>query len=294
MKKIVLIFISLLTLLLTGCNKNDKKADIITTLYPQYSIANDIVGDKLSVSLIIPVGTDGHHFTPTSKDLIAIKEAKLFLYTSDKMEPWVKNIRGNKVDLSMGMLEHEEHLQELGHEHEHDHVHYFVSIFNQILMTNKILEEIIKIDPENETFYSDNAFNLINNLNNLKVQFELLNHHTIYYVGHDVFSDFTYDVGINVFSLMSSFTDEASITSKNLQTLITTIKDNNIGVIFYDSLTMKKTAETIQSDLKKSGYNIEIRPFHSFHNVSLKDFNEKKSLNVLWHENLLVIKEFYE
>ena len=90
MKKLILIFISLLTILLTGCDKNDKKADIITTLYPQYSITKEIVGNKLSVSLIVPIGADGHHFTPTSKDLINIKNAKLFLYTSDHMEHWVK------------------------------------------------------------------------------------------------------------------------------------------------------------------------------------------------------------
>ncbi|NMA05663.1 MAG: zinc ABC transporter substrate-binding protein [Acholeplasmataceae bacterium] len=291
MKKIVLVFISILTLMLTSCNKNDKKADIITTLYPQYSIAKEIVGDKLTVSLIVPIGSDGHHFTPTSKDLIDIKNAKLFLYTSDSMEVWVKNISGNKVDLSLGLdvCEHE-------HEHhQHDHVHYFVSISNQIKMTLTILEEIEKIDPNNSSFYEENATALINRLTIIKEEFLLLNKPlTIYYVGHDVFLDFTHETEINVFSLMSSFTDEASITSKDLQALINTIKNENISVIFYDSLTMKKTAKTIQNDLKKDGYSVEIRPFHSFHNVNLEDYKINKSITELWEENLNVIKEFYE
>ena len=288
MKKIVLVFISILTLMLTSCNKNDKKADIITTLYPQYSIAKEIVGDKLTVSLIVPIGSDGHHFTP-NKDELTLKY-ETFL-TSDSMEVWVKNISGNKVDLSLGLdvCEHE-------HEHhQHDHVHYFVSISNQIKMTLTILEEIEKIDPNNSSFYEENATALINRLTIIKEEFLLLNKPlTIYYVGHDVFLDFTHETEINVFSLMSSFTDEASITSKDLQALINTIKNENISVIFYDSLTMKKTAKTIQNDFKEDGYSVEIRPFHSFHNVNLEDYKINKSITELWEENLNVIKEFYE
>lgn len=289
MKKIVLIFISLLTLVLTGCD-NNKKADIITTLYPQYSITKEIVSDKLSVSLLIPVGSDGHHFTPTSKDLINIKNAKLFLYTSNSMEHWAANISGNKVDLSLG-LDIYEHGDE---HHEHDHVHYFVSISNQIKMALTILDEVKKIDPENANFYEENANALIDNLNILKDEFTSLTNTTIYYVGHDVFLDFTHETNINVFSLMSSFTDEASITSKDLETMMNTITNENISVIYYDSLSMLETAKTIQKDLKVKGYNVEIRPFHSFHNIGLEDFKNGKSVCKLWEENLLVIKEFYE
>ncbi len=295
MKKIFLVFISLLTILLTGCNNDDKKADIITTLYPQYSITKEIVKDKLSVSLIIPTGSDGHHFTPTSKDLINIKNAKLFFYTSDSMEHWVKNISGNKIDLSLGLDNHEHHEHHEHDHHEHDHVHYFVSISNQIKMATTILTELKKIDPNNSSFYEENANELINNLTNIKDEFLSLNKPlTIYYVGHDVFSDFMHETDITVFSLMSSFTDEASITSKDLQTLINTIKNENISVIFYDSITMKETAETIKNDLNKDGYNVYIRPFHSFHNVSLEDYKNSKSIIKLWEENLNVIKEFYE
>lgn len=289
MKKLVLLFISLLILTLTSCDNNNKKADIITTLYPQYSITKEIVGDKLSVSLLIPVGTDGHHFTPTSKDLINIKNAKLFLYTSNSMEHWAISINGNKIDLSLGLdICEDEH-------HEHDHVHYFVSISNQIKMAQTILNEIKKIDPDNGSFYEENTNALINDLTTVKNKFLALNKPlTIYYVGHDVFLDFTHETEIDVFSLMSSFTDEASITSKDLETMVNMIKSENIGVVYYNSLSMLETAKTIQRDLKAKGYNVEIKPFHSFHNVSLKDFKNSKSVSKLWEENLLVIKEFYE
>jgi zinc transport system substrate-binding protein len=54
MKKFVLMFFVFLTLLtLTACGE-DKNADIVTTMFPQYDFARAIAGDKLSVSLLTP------------------------------------------------------------------------------------------------------------------------------------------------------------------------------------------------------------------------------------------------
>lgn len=288
MKKMVLFVLSLLTLTLFGCREVRKQPDVITTLYPQYSITQSIAKDKLHTSLIIPIGSDGHHFTPTSRDIIEIQKAKLFILTSYTMEPWAKNLKGNKLDLSVG-LEHEH-----GHDHDHDDVHYFVSIDNQIHMTHAILEELIKVDSQNKTFYEENAQKLITDLTHIKQQFLNLGNPTLYYIGHDVFESFSKESGITVHSLLSSFTDEANPTSKDIQTLMENIKRDNILVIYYDSLSMQELASTIKSDLADDGYNVSIRPFHSFHNVHLRDFHTNKTLADFWNENYEVLKEFYE
>lgn len=289
MKKMILTLIALLSLTLSGCRESIKQPDIIATLFPQYAITRTLIGDRnLHLTLIIPAGSDGHHFTPSSRDIMQINNAKLFLYTSDAMEPWVKNITANKIDLSHGL---EDHAHE--HGHDHDHVHYFVSIENQIHMTELILEGLIHIDPDNKAYYQANANKLISDLTDVLNQFKALGEGMIHYLGHNVFDTFTDETQIEVYSLLSSFTDEANPTSQDLKAMIDSIKTNNIKVLYYDLLTMKDLALQIKKDLENDDYTITLYPLHSFHNVLQSDFNTIKSLADFWLENYEVIKKAY-
>jgi zinc transport system substrate-binding protein len=92
MKKIASVLILLVTtILLVSCG-NDKTADIVTTMFPQYDFAKQIVGDKMTVSLLIPAGAEIHDFEPTSKDMVMIREAKLFIFTSLELDQWIGSL----------------------------------------------------------------------------------------------------------------------------------------------------------------------------------------------------------
>ena len=132
-------------LFLGGCNSkltnNEEKTTIVTTLYPNYEFINAIlqgqkdIGKEIEVILIVPYGTDSHSYDPSVSDFITIKNADLFIYTSDEMETWVKglNLEDDKVlniyDAMMDKYPDFKKLQVLtteemsDHDHHHDYNH---------------------------------------------------------------------------------------------------------------------------------------------------------------------------
>ena len=130
---------------LSGCKLDigteDNVTTIVTTLYPNYEFINAIlegqkdIGQEIEVILIVPYGTDSHHYDPSISDCLTIKNADLFIYTSDEMEPWVSglNLDENKVlNIYEAMLDKYEDFRELqtiqnedinDHEHKHEHNH---------------------------------------------------------------------------------------------------------------------------------------------------------------------------
>ena len=55
---------------------DDSKLEIVATLFPQYDIAKQIVGDKANVTLLIGSGVETHNYEPTSKDMIRRSEER--------------------------------------------------------------------------------------------------------------------------------------------------------------------------------------------------------------------------
>lgn len=143
-RKIILIFsIIVLAVSMAACGKKsevkENKKMIITTLFPQYDFARQIVGDKFEVRLLLPPGGDSHSYEPTPRDIIDINNAELFVYTGDDMEAWAKTILAgidnkelNVLDLSKNIAllntgEHDnetdtDHMDETHEENHNSHI----------------------------------------------------------------------------------------------------------------------------------------------------------------------------
>ena len=136
MKKIIRFAISLcliVTLMATasGCNigkyadLDDSKPLIVTTLFPQYDFARQLVKDKAEVVLLLSPGVESHDFEPTPSDIILINKADLFIYTGDEMEPWVAKILDSIDNKDLAIIDVSEGVETICEEEnrEHNHVH---------------------------------------------------------------------------------------------------------------------------------------------------------------------------
>lgn len=278
MKKLYLLLILIALTFLGSCQQ--KKYDIVATLFPQYQISKEIVGDKLSVSLLMAPGADPHHFEPSSKNMIEIINSSLFIYTSDQMEPWIKEIekgKGTYMNLYDEIKLIDENIS--------DDVHFFMSIDYQINMIDIILNEITSIDFSNTLYYQANAQTLKEKLLTTKENYLSLDNQNFYFIGHNVFKSFTKQTNITFISLLDEFTDETNPSSSEIEKMFNNLMENNIKFLYYDSVTGAKMALNFQKDLKKLSYDIEVLPINTFHTISKEDFNSITSINDLWTEN---------
>lgn len=300
MKKKLFLPLLLITILLSSCTK-PVKHDVVTTLFIQYDIVRTIAEDKLTYTMLMPPGVDAHEFEPSSKQIIEIESSKVFFYTSLEMDPWVKKLdKGNStfIDLSLSNVFESKHVETtIENTHDHDeNLHYWTVIENQIGMIDLILAELIKINPLETNFFTDNATTLKNELQDIKT--ELLNlpdtDTPLYYVGHNIFSLFNEEMHLNIISLTDAFTTEVNPTSNDIMLMINQIKNNQSKIFYFDQFEGLNTATSIESDLKASNYSITKKPLHSMHNVSKDQFNNGITLLDLWKENVINIKLAYE
>lgn len=316
-KQFILLLFLPFTFLLTSCT-SEKQSDIVTTMYPQYDFVRQIVGDKMTVSLLIPPGAEIHDYDVTSKDMVAIKNSKLFIFTSTELNTWVdpQTIGGKDtiiLDLSKSfeLAEHEhhthdEHISNPTHmsfilleddEHDHDHasdVHYWTDPTTALQLIDAILEKIILIDPDNEAFYISNAHaykSIIEELHHeLDEFFENSVYRTqpIYFAGHNAMGAFANRYHINIISLFEAFKPDADLTSAELINFVDEVRNTGTSYIFVEELVNPKTAEKIIAELSK--YNISMLELHGYHNVTKEDFNEGVSYADLLARNFEYLK----
>ena len=176
------------------------------------------------------------------------------------------------------------------HDHEHEHeIHYWTDPTTAIQLIEVILEKIIMIDPENETFYSDNAHEYIEIIHELHEAIDLffqVEEHRVtpfYFAGHNAMGAFAERYHIEIISLFESFKPDADLTSAELVLFVNEVRNTGTKFIFIEELVNPKTAEKIINELRK--YDITALELHGYHNVTKEDFQAQVSYAELLQRN---------
>ena len=146
-KKIILglaILLILTTSLFAKAKKSDKnngKLKVVTTIFPEYDWAREILGDNINdaeLILLIGNGVDLHSYQPSIQDIAKISTADIFIYVGGESDGWVKDALKNASNKNMKVInlmeslgdkvkaeEVKEGMQaEEEEEHEHGHHHH--------------------------------------------------------------------------------------------------------------------------------------------------------------------------
>jgi len=310
MKKVIFMLTILsLSMTLIACSTSEKY-DIVATMYTHYTISKEIVGDELSVTQLVPLGEGIHGFEASSQDMIDIENAKLFLYTSAKIDTWITDASalGGDDTIVLDMSEALEHDHEedtsqssirlLSETDEHDHssdVHYWVDPHNAIEMTEHILEAIIEIDPSNEDLYTANANQLMENIETAASGFEtyletMSDLPTIYVAGHNAFSGLAEHFGLTMTSIFNEFQPDADLTSEELITFTNAVKEANAKYLYIDALEEPKAANAIKDELASEDYALSIITLTAYQNVLQDDFDASVSYSELLERNIENLK----
>lgn len=288
--------------------KENSKITIVTTIYPDYDFAKQIVGDKGEVSLLLDPGTESHDYDPTPADIISINKADLFIYTGEYMETWAPGIIDSLesdtvtvVDASKGIelikteedvLKEEEYAAEedAGDEHVHEYdPHIWTSPKNAITMINTILEAVIKEDPDNEQYYKDNAAAYISQISELDQEFKEIvannNYDTIYFGGRFALVYFVKQYGLSYMAAFDSCSSETEPSAKLVTQIVDAMKLNGANVVYYEELTDPKSAVAIADEIGGSTLLL-----HSCHNVSAEDFENGATYVSLMKQNAQNLK----
>lgn len=316
MKKILSIIVSTISIFILSSCQTRSDVDIVTTLFPQYDITKSIVGDTLVVENVIPFGVSPHSYELTSRDRQKIEDATLLIYTSDDLELWASELNlPNTIKLNLEIEldahhtddDHDDHDAQDDHDdhdayddhddHDDYDVHFWTSPNNLIEMVDIILDHLIELYPEHEANFTASAQTYLNTLDVLIKDLQnFLSAYTsnlsLFIAGHNAMEDFGTFFGLEIVSLFPNFIPDAELTSLNLTSFISEIKDKNIRSFFIEPTfgTVPLAANTIKSTLANDGYTVSFYELSNFENMSQTEFESGVTLLDLFERNIEHIK----
>lgn len=294
---------------LTGCSKNKTQAKltIISTSFPGYDFARAITKDSkdVEVKMLLKPGAEMHTFEPTPQDIKNIKNSDIFIYVGGDSDEWIEDVLDDidtdktKVIKLMDLVDtvEEEHVEGM-EEHEEDEEeeeveydeHVWTSPINAITITNKIKDEIVKIDKDNKELYEKNASNYINELTNIDTEIKDIvknsKRQEIIFGDRFPLRYFVEEYGLSYYAAFPGCSEQTEASAKTISFLIDKVKSDEVPVVFHIELSNGKIADTIS---KETG--AKVLEFKTAHNISQKDFDAGVTYVDIMKDNIKVLKE---
>lgn len=297
---------------LTGCNKNNKdtKLTIISTSFPGYDFARAVTKNSkdVEVKMLLKPGAEMHDFEPTPQDIKNIKNSDIFIYVGGDSDEWIKDVLDDidtdktKVIKLMDLVNvvEEEHVEGM-EEHHHDEdeeeeedveydEHVWTSPINTITITNKLKDEIIKIDNDNKELYEKNANNYVNELTNIDTEIKNVvknaKRKEIIFGDRFPLRYFVEEYKLSYYAAFPGCSEQTEASAKTISFLIDKVKADKVPVVFHIELSNEKIANTIA---KETG--AKVLEFKTAHNISQKDFDAGVTYVDIMKDNIKVLKE---
>jgi len=310
---IFLLIISVLLIAVIFGNKNKtkkinegepaQKLKIITTIFPLYDIAKNIVGDGAEISLLLNPGIEAHSFEPTPSDMIKISQADIFIYTGKFMETWAEDIIRSVNNPDLLVIDASHNINLIAGEHDENEFHegsesdrhkegvdphIWLDFDNLKTMVNNINDGLKTKAVNNQEDFELRAANYIDEISLLDKKYrETLNNcqqKSIIYSGHYAFAYLAkrYNLG---YSSAYGLSPNAEPSASTLISLTKQLKANNSKYIFHEELLSPRLAETLERET-----GAKLLSLNAAHNLSRQELDENKTLFMVFEDNLHKLK----
>lgn len=278
-------------LVLCGCGeaapKEKEGLQIVTSIFPVYDFARAVAGEGAEVTMLLPPGADSHSYEPSPKEMAALYESDLFLYTGSQMELWAKTLTAELPD-TIAVCSLSEGL-ELSHDHEgHDHgvdPHLWTDPVLAQQLLQKITGSLCAVDEENAEAYRQRAEEYYGELTALHEELMSLREQavrdTLYFGGRFAFSYLCERYELTAVSAYDSCSAEAEPSAAVIARMTDEMKKKKIPVIYYEELSEPKIANFLAEET-----GAEPLLLHSAHNLSREEFEAGITYMDIMRENI--------
>ena len=251
MKKSILLLSAVLSIsLLAGCSgtgsvkKDSGKLSVTASFYPLFDFAVKIGGDKADVTNLTPSGVEPHDWEPTAKDLTKLGNARLFVYNGG-VENWARPALEAVKDKQVASVEAGKGLFDEKATHVDPHV--WLSPRKAVLEVAAITAALVQADPEHAAVYKKNSEAYQEKLLQLDQRLTELAAKApqkLFVTTHAAFGHLAEDYGLQQVAIMG-ISPDAEPTPADLKNLISTIKDNQVKYVFFETLVSPRIAQTV-------------------------------------------------
>lgn len=286
---------------------------VVTTIFPIYDVARDLVGDSAEVSLLLTPGVDSHSFEPSPSDIVAINNADLFIYAGEEMEPWVARLLDDLstevtvVDASSGITliegahddhhddDHDDydhhdddHADDEDHDDDHEHgdldPHFWLDFDNTQVMVTTIRVGLEGISALDSQLLIQNEASYISRLEDLDAQYQQTlsscQSDTIVHGGHFTFGYMVEKYGL-VYQSAQGINPDSEPTAQNIANLIELVRESNVQAVYSEEILDSRVANIIAEET-----DVPVLRLNGAHNITKEDFEQGVTFFDLMEENL--------
>jgi len=242
------------------------KLSIVATFYPLAFLTQEIGGDQIQVTQLVPSNTEMHGWEPQASHILSAEDADIIVYNGAGLDEWLKDDvlpalsstrNRTVVETTHGLElftgeEHDEHEESGEQEHGLYDPHTWVSPYMAKLQAQKIYDAIVQVDPKYESYYTQRWQTLEAKLAELDANYtaELSNaNKDAIFVSHEAFGYLAHRYGFEQHGIIGLSADEqpSAVTIANL---INAMKQLKTYVVYVDPVYSNEYAQTIKTEVQ--------------------------------------------
>jgi zinc transport system substrate-binding protein len=269
---LILVFLLLVIVSITSCTRepspsgpDQSRINVFVSILPQKYFVERVGGDRVSVSVLVKPGHSPATYEPTSKQMLAMSEADMYIRVGVPFEQnWLKRIRKTNLRMKIlngsqgitrrkmetGLAESVNEDEKRRHRHALRDPHVWLSPKNVKIMSKNIYKALSNVEPASEPYFLKNLHNFEQDLDNtdkrIREMFQDVSRRT-FLVYHPSWGYFAEEYGLQQLPIEIGG-KEAS--TRELVQVIETAKQEGIKAIIVQEQFSKKQAESIAREIQ--------------------------------------------
>lgn len=148
------------------------KIQVVASIMPLGDFARQVGQERVEVHVLLPSGASPHSWEPTPRDLQKFSRADLFIENGGGLEFWAEKVVLSAASEGLKVINASEGIHMVASEHEeggsaHANPHVWLDPLLAKRQVENIRDALIAIDPENATYYTQNARRYLDELDAL-------------------------------------------------------------------------------------------------------------------------------
>ena len=249
---------SFLLLIVLGCSlinivSAQSKLKVVASASMFYDMTDQIAGDLIELTSIVPIGSDPHLYEPIPKDVQTIAEADLVFVNGLTFEGWINELIENS-GTNAKVVRITEGIDAIGSESYEDSYdpHAWMSAKNGLTYIKNITNALVKADPINAEQILANSEAYQKKISNLDIYIrtaieEIPREQRVLITSHDAFQYYGDEYGLVLEAIMGISTESEAQTS-DLIRVTEAIKKYDVPAIFIESTINPAMMKQVAAD----------------------------------------------
>jgi zinc transport system substrate-binding protein len=238
------------------------KLTVVATFYPLAFLSQEIGGENVQVTQLVPSNTEIHAWEPSASHIVAAEDADIIVYNGAGLDHWMEDdiLPALSSAKTRTIIKTTQGLELLLSD-SHEDPHTWISPYMAKLQAEQIYNALIQKDPDHESYYYKRWTNLNDRLEQLDNDYTtgLATKQTdAIFVSHEAFGYIAYRYGFEQHGVIGLSADEQP-SATTIANIVDLMKEHETFIVYVDPVYSSEYTQTLKNELQtQTGHTVTI------------------------------------